>query len=248
MYPASQEPTFRAMSAGVIPAERAAFLRKVYLLVTGAVAVSAATAAFATLSGTPLEVGDGLLVPPLIASELAHPFLGLILLFGGTLGASAVARKPGLNVVALLGLSAVMGLVMAPAIFFAQLSASRGHALTASPVLHSFAIAVTGFVGLSAYAIVSRRDFSMLGGMLSMGLFVVIGASVLNMFFGGAVFGLSIASAVVLLFGGYVLYDTSRMLRSGEDEPVVVALSLYLNFLNLFMALLRIFSGGRRGD
>ncbi len=56
----------------------------------------------------------------------------------------------------------------------------------------------------------------------------------------------AIASVTVLLFGGYTLYDTSRMLREGEDEPVPVALNQFLNLFNLFLALLRIFSGGRR--
>jgi modulator of FtsH protease len=251
MFPAPHESTFSSLGTQSLPAERVSFLRKVYILMTGAVATSAATAALASFAGasTPaiVRTSQGTLeLPPLIYWGIAHPFIGIALLLGGTFGASMVARRPGLNVAALFGLSAVIGLVMAPAIYFAQIRAQAGNTISSQPVLHAFALAVTGFVGLSAYAIVTKRDFSALRGMLTMGLFVVIGASILNMFFGGAALSLAVASAAVLLFGGFVLYDTSRMLREGEDEPVVAALSLYLSFLNLFMALLRILGGSRR--
>ncbi len=224
-----------------------AFLRKVYVLVTASVAVSAGGAAFALLAGadSPRLLAPGVAVPPLVGWFVAHPIMAIVLLLGGTFGASAVARKPGLNVVALFSLAALMGLFIAPAVYFTQLAAGEGGTLSPSPVLHAFGLAVASFVGLSAYALASRRDFSFLGGFLTMGLFVVIGAGLLNIFFGGAVFGLAIASVTVLLFGGYILFDTSRMIRAGENEPVPAALGLYLNFLNLFLALLRIF-GARR--
>jgi modulator of FtsH protease len=146
----------------------------------------------------------------------------------------------------LFGLSALVGFVIAPAIYFAQLRASMGATLSSAPVLHAFGLATAGFTGLSAYALTTKRDFSALGGFLGMGLFVVIGASILNLFLGASVLSLAIASVTILLFGGFVLYDTQRMLRDGDLEPVPAALSLYLNFLNLFMALLRILSSGRR--
>jgi modulator of FtsH protease len=238
-------------SPNALPARAAgldvAFLRKVYLLVTAAVGVSAAGAACAMFAGTdsPRYLGPGLAVPPLVGWFVAHPVLAFLLLMGATFGASAVIRKPGLNVVALFSLSGLMGLFIAPAVYFAQLAASDGQTRSPSPVLHAFALAVLAFVGLSAYALATKRDFSFLRGFVTMGLFVIIGASLLNLFFGGAVLSLAIASAAVLLFGAYILYDTSRMVRGGETEPVPAALGLYLNFLNLFLALLRIF-GSRR--
>src|SRR4051794_19219084 len=99
MYPAPNEPTFRALGTPSLPAERTTFLRKVYLLTTGAVATSAAAAAFASLAGadTPALVqthSGTLALPPLIYWFVAHPFIGLILMLGGTFGASLVARRP----------------------------------------------------------------------------------------------------------------------------------------------------------
>jgi modulator of FtsH protease len=250
MFPAPQEPTYRAaFGAGTDALERVAFLRRVYLLMTGAVAVSGVTAAVACLAGPSATVVVNRVptaIPPLVYWFVAHPIIAFVMLLGATFGASAVSRKPGINVVALFGFAAVVGLFVAPAIYFAQLRAAAGDTLSPQPVLHSFALAAGAFVGLSAYALITKRDFSFMRGFLTMGLFVVIGASVLNIFFGGAVLSLAIASTVVLLFCGFILYDTSRLLRDGETEAVPAALSLFLNFFNLFLALLRIFGGGRR--
>ena len=101
------------------------------------------------------------------------------------------------------------------------------------------------FVGLSGYALITKKDFSFMRGALTMGFFVVLGAMFLNFFVGSNVFGLAISSVVVLLFGAFILYDTSRLLRSGEDDAVGGAIQLYLNFLNIFLALLRILSSRR---
>ena len=93
----------------------------------------------------------------------------------------------------------------------------------------------------------SKRDFSFLGGFLSMGLWVLIGASLLSMFVGGAAFSLAIASVGVLLFGGYILFDTSRICVTLTNRDAVgAAIGLYLNFLNMFLFLLRILSSRRR--
>lgn len=238
--------TQRAFGATAGSADKVGFLRKVYLLVTASVAVSGAVAAAASLLGEPVAIGRDLSVPPAIAWFLLHPILAFVLLIGATFGASFVARKPGLNVVGLFGLAGVMGLVLAPSIWFAQIRASQGDTVSSQPVLHAFALAVLGFVGLSGYALVSKRDFSVIGGSLTMGLFVVIGAGILNLFLGAAALGLAIACVTILLFGGFVLYDTQRMVRSGDTEPVPAALALYLDLLNLFVALLRIFGSGRR--
>lgn len=235
-------------AGALLAASRASFLRKVYLLMTGAVAVAAGTAALASTVGASQgpALRSGVTIPPAIALSVQHPFLTFGVLLAATFGAGMVIRTPKVNLLALFGLAGLMGFVAAPAIWFAQYKASQGMALTNAPVLHSAGLALAGFAGLSAYALVSRRDFSSLGGFLSMGLFVVIGASIFNMFLGASVLSMAIASVTILLFGAYTLYDTQRMVREGEDDPVPAALTQFLNLFNLFMALLRIFSGGRR--
>ena len=132
-------------------------------------------------------------------------------------------------------------------LWIASAMASAGLTRSASPVRDAFLLATMAFVGLSTYAHLSRKDFSFLAGFVSMGLWVVIGAGILNLFLGSSAFSLAIASVGVLLFGAYILFDTSRIRRDPSNaDPIGAAIQLYLNFLNLFLFLLRLLSSGRR--
>lgn len=104
------------------------------------------------------------------------------------------------------------------------------------------ALAMTGitFLGLSAYAVSSRKDFSFMGGFLMIGLILVIIASVANIFFAIPALSLTISAVGVLVFSGFILYDTSRMVNGGETNYVMMTVSLYLNIYNLFMMLLHL--------
>jgi modulator of FtsH protease len=188
-------------------------------------------------------------VPPLVAMLSGGGFITWIIvmavLFGAFFGAQMVSKTPGVNVIALHGAAFISGVFIAPMVFFALLMASQGQTLVASPVRDAFLLSSVGFAGLSAYTLVSKKDFSYLGGFLSMGFFVVLGGLVLTFFLHSSVFALAIDSVAVLLFGGYILYDTSRILRSGNDNPVGAAILLYLDFFNLFIFLLSILSSRR---
>jgi modulator of FtsH protease len=232
-------------------ASRVGFLKKVYGLFTASVlfsAIGAMVALYAGTSASRVTVPGGagrVAVPPLIAFFAEHYFIGLGVALAAVFGASFVRHRPGLNVIALFGMATILGIVFAPALFIAQLSAGLGGTLSASPVRDAFILAAGGFGGLTLYALSTKRDFSYLGGALTMGLFVLIGASLLNLFLGSSVFSLAISSVAVLLFGAYILYDTSRLLHSNEDDAVGGAISLYLDFINLFLAILRILSARR---
>ncbi|MRG94518.1 Bax inhibitor-1 family protein [Polyangium spumosum] len=234
-------------------ASRVAFLKRVYGLFTASVlfsAIGALVALHAGVSASQAFVAVGgtrVAVPPLVAFFGQHYIIGAIVMIGSVFGASMVRHVKGLNVLALFGMATVIGVVIAPSLFYATLAAGLGKTLSSSPIRDAFLLSVGGFGGLTAYALTTKKDFSFLGGALTMGLFVIIGAGLLNLFLGSSVLGLAIASVSVLLFGAYVLYDTSRLLREGEDDAVGGAISLYMNFLNIFLALLRILSS-RRGD
>ena len=111
------------------------------------------------------------------------------------------------------------------------------------------ALSMTGitFLGLSAYAISSRKDFSFMGGFLMIGLILVIVASLANIFFAIPALSLAISAVGVLVFSGFILYDTSRMVNGGETNYVMMTVSLYLNIYNLFMMLLHL-TGALSGD
>lgn len=96
------------------------------------------------------------------------------------------------------------------------------------------------FLGLSGYALTTRKDFSFMGGFLMVGLVVVIGASLLNIFLQIPALSLAVSSAVVLIMSGLILYQTSAMINGGETNYIMATAGLFLSILNLFQALLHI--------
>ncbi len=96
------------------------------------------------------------------------------------------------------------------------------------------------FLGLSTYALTTKRDFSFMGGFLIVGMLVVLGAALLNIFLAVPALSLTISAVVVMLMSGFILYDTSRMVNGGETNYVLATISLYLNILNLFTSLLHL--------
>lgn len=106
----------------------------------------------------------------------------------------------------------------------------------------AFILTVVIFGGLSTYAYYSKKDFSFLAGFLMVGLFTLIGFGIVGLFIGGfsGPLGTLIAGGGVLIFSGFILYDISQYRKglANEDIPLAV-LNLYLDFINLFLYLLR---------
>lgn len=210
-------------------AERMGFIRKVYGLFF--------VATLFAVGGVAL----GFLFPPLMIAAMEHPWIALILMLGAVMGAQAVRHVPGVNLVALFGFTTLTGVIISPLLYLI----SRDNPAS---IIQAGVLTVGIFGGLTAYAFISRRDFSFLRGMLVTGLIVVILAGLLNVLLVGSL-GLSFAVAVatLLLFAGFVLYDTSNIIRRyPTNEYVAGALSLYLDAFNIFLALLRILNSGRR--
>ena len=106
----------------------------------------------------------------------------------------------------------------------------------------AFGLTAVTFAGLSMYVVYSKKDFSFMSGFLMTGLIVLVVGGLLNMFFiQSGMMHFVMSGASVLLFSGFILYDTSNILRYyGTDEHVSATLALYLDVLNLFIALLSI--------
>ena len=102
------------------------------------------------------------------------------------------------------------------------------------------------FVGLSGYALATRKDFSFMGGFLFAGILVAFLAGI-----GAAIFALPTLSLVVsgmfvMLMSGLILYQTSAMIHGGETNYILATVTLYVSIYNLFMSLLHLlalFSG-----
>ncbi|GAB2661000.1 Bax inhibitor-1/YccA family protein [Vibrio panuliri] len=110
------------------------------------------------------------------------------------------------------------------------------------PAIIAQALGLTGmvFLGLSAYTITSKKDFSFMRNFLFAGLIIVIVAALINIFVGSTLGQLAISSMSALLFSGFILFDTSRIVRGEETNYVSATISMYLNILNLFTSLLSI--------
>lgn len=102
------------------------------------------------------------------------------------------------------------------------------------------------FLGLSGYALTSKRDFSFMGGFIFAGMMVVILAIVANLFLQMPALSLAISSAIILLMSGFILFDTSRIARGEETNYIMATYGIYLAIFNIFISLLQIL--GIMGD
>lgn len=139
----------------------------------------------------------------------------------------------GLGVV--FAITGLLGFGLGP-VLNAYLSLANGSQIVLTALGGTGAI----FLGLSAYALTTRRDFSFMGGFLFVGMLVVLGAALLNIFLAVPALTLTISAVVVMLMSGFILFDTSRMVNGGETNYVMATISLYLNILNLFTSLLQL--------
>ena len=128
------------------------------------------------------------------------------------------------------------------------------HIYTSSSIARVFFVAAASFGALSLFGYTTRRDLSGFGTFLFMGLIGIIIASLVNLFLASTTLDWMISIIGVGVFAGLTAYDTQRikaMYDSADDhtsagrKSVIAALSLYLNFINLFMMLLRL-AGSRR--
>jgi FtsH-binding integral membrane protein len=209
--------------------ERMGFVRKVYALFFAATLFAVG------------GVGVGLMFPPLMMLIIEHPWITFFALMGGVMGAQAVRLVPGVNLLAFFAFTTFTGVVISPAIAIYT-------RMNPASIWQAGLLTVGIFGGLTAYVFATKKDFSFMRGMLTTGLIVVFLAVVLNLFLvGSSALSFGISCAALLLFSGFVLYDTSNIIRRyPTNEYVAGALSLYLDAFNIFLALLRILNAGRR--
>jgi modulator of FtsH protease len=207
-----------------------AFLQKVYsLFLLGLVA--AVGGAYTTMTN-----------PDIMRAMAAHFWIGFVAFFGVFFLAMYVRKIPGLNILALLSFTFVSGAFLAPALMLAVFRTG-----SMDVVFQAAGITCSIFVGLTAYTFISKKDFSFLGGIVYVGIFAVMGIMLVNMFVQSQAADMAISWIGAVLFSLFILFDTSRIMRTHQsDEYVSGAISLYLDFINLFLFVLRILSGGRR--
>jgi modulator of FtsH protease len=134
-----------------------------------------------------------------------------------------------------------MGYGLGPILNY-YLSLSNGGTLVAS----AFGTTAFAFVGLSGYALVTRKDFSFLSGFLVVGFFVLMGAVLLGLVFDLSGFHTAISAGFVLFSCAAILWQTSAIIHGGETNYILATVTLYVQIYNLFLSLLHIF--GALGD
>jgi len=202
-----------------LSSERVSFLKKTYQLLALSMIV-AALGAYLTMPFVETVIKFKWVI---FGAEL------LVLFFG--LGMSR--GKPGLNMMMLFLFTFLTGVSLVPLLAMligAGKAGVIGNAFLATSVL---------FGALSIFAINSKTDFSSWGKPLFITLIVVIVASLINLFLGNGILAVIINAAVLLLFGLFTIYDTQNIANGAYDSPVDAAVSLYLDFLNMFTVILQ---------
>lgn len=103
------------------------------------------------------------------------------------------------------------------------------------------------FLGLSGYALSTRKDFSFMGGFLIAGILVAFMAGLGAMFFEMPGLSLAVSSMFILLMAGLILYETSNIIHGGETNYIMATVTLYVSIFNLFTSLLHLL-GFMSGD
>lgn len=210
--------------------ERATLVRRTYSVVFLGIIVTCAGAAFAMSQ------------PSLMLAVQDHPFITMIAVFAPLFLVMRSPRAFPQNVI-LTGLfTFAEGVWLAPLLFMAE--------RTQPGIINQAALLTLGTFGLlTAFVWFSRRDFSAWGSFFMIGLVVLLITSLLNLFFRSSAAALYISAAAVFVFGGLLVFDTWRILRSGqygEEDYVAAAVQIYLDLLNMFLAILSLLGGRRR--
>jgi modulator of FtsH protease len=171
-----------------------------------------------------------------MALNLPHPGLILTLVgYFGLLFATAKFRNSGLGLVFVFALTGFMGYTLGP-ILNAYMSLANGSQIVMT------AMAGTGiiFLGLSGYALTSRKDFSYMGSFLMIGILVGFLAGLGAVFFEMPGLSLAVSAMFVLLMSGLILWETSNIINGGETNYIMATVTLYVAIFNLFTSLLHL--------
>ena len=215
----------------------AVFMQQVYLWMTAALGVTAVVAAFTASSPAALQFffGGGMMVPIIMTLAM----FGLVIYLSAAIHKMSASAATGF----FLLYAALMGAWLAPVLLV----------YSGATVSRAFFVTAGMFGGMSVFGMVTKRDLSGMGSFMMMGLWGIILASIVNIFMKSTQMDFVISVIGVIVFTGLTAWDTQKLRMMGENAPVedsvairrgaiLGALTLYLDFINLFLMLLRMFS------
>ena len=229
--------TFGNAVAEALPGERAAFIRKTYLHLAGAVLAFIMLETYLIISGAGLYMAQTMLGGRFSWFIVLGAFMGVSML--ANWWANSQTSRP-LQYMGLALYVVAETVIFMPLLYMAQ-------ARTGDASLIAQAGIITGglFAGLTAVVFMSRKDFSFLGPILAIGGFVALGFIAASLLFGFSL-GNLFAFVMVIFAGGAILYDTSNILHKYRtDQHVAASLSLFASVALLFWYILRIFMGSK---
>jgi modulator of FtsH protease len=146
-------------------------------------------------------------------------------------------KNSALGLVFVFALTGFMGLTLGPILNFYITNISNGGQMVAT------ALGGTGiiFAGLSAYVLVTRKDFSFIGGMLMAGILVAFLAALVTLVWPMPALSLAISAMFILLMSGLILFQTSQIIHGGETNYISATVTMYVAIYNIFLSLLHIF-------
>lgn len=169
--------------------------------------------------------------------DLPHP--GVIVTLVGYFGLLFLTNKfshSAWGIVFVFALTGFMGMTLGPILNVYLKTFANGDQLVMT------ALGGTGliFVGLSAYALASRKDFSFMGGMLMAGILVAFVAGLAGLFIPMPGLHIAVSAMFILLMSGMILWQTSEIVHGGENNYILATVSLYVSIFNLFTSLLQL--------
>jgi modulator of FtsH protease len=167
------------------------------------------------------------------------PPMGIILLLIGMFGLyflTTSLKNSAWGLLAIFAYTGFMGYTLGPILNMYIHGFSNGSQIIMT------ALGATGviFFGLSSYVLVSKKDFSYMGGFLAVAMMTAFLAGIASIFFQMPMLNLLISGAFALISSGFILYTTSQVINGGERNYIMATISLYIAIFNLFVSLLRI--------
>lgn len=212
-------------ATGTLAPSAAKVLKNTYLLLAATLLFSAITAG--------------------VSMALSVPFLGILptlLGYFGLLFAVHKLKDSAAGLAAVFALTGFMGVTLGPLLSAYLTNVTNGGEL----VMTAMGLTALVFGGLSAYAVITKKDFSFLAGFVMVGLIALLGVILIQAF--GLVdlsaFQMAISAGVVILMSALILFQTSAIVHGGETNYILATVTLFVSIYNLFLNLLTLLGMG----
>ena len=227
--------------ASAVRSTSSVFMQQVYLWMAAALGITAVVSYFTASSPAVLRFffASGSVIPTIL---LIVAIFGLVIFLTSAMSRLSAGAATGF----FLLYASLMGVLLGPTLL----------AYTSASVFQAFVVSAGMFAGMSLFGTLTKRDLTGFGNFLIMGLWGIILAMIVNIFLRNSAVEFAISVLGVFIFAGLTAYDTQKLRTMGESAPlddtlairrgaILGALTLYLDFINIFLFLLRLF-GERR--